>query len=61
MGPEYPVIKKIQNNYLKVITLKIEKEASDKMIKERLQQLIDAFYSVPSFKSIRIVTDVDPA
>ncbi len=61
MGPEYPVIKKIQNNYLKVITLKIEKEVSDKMIKERLQQLIDAFYSVPSFKSIRIVTDVDPA
>lgn len=61
MGPEYPIIKKIQNNYLKVITLKIEKEASDKMIKERLQQLIDAFYSVPSFKSIRIVTDVDPA
>jgi primosomal protein N' (replication factor Y) len=61
MGPEYPVIKKIQNNFLKVITLKIEKEVPDKMIKERLQQLIDAFYSVPSFKSIRIVTDVDPA
>jgi primosomal protein N' (replication factor Y) len=61
MGPEFPLIKKIQNNFLKVITLKIEKEASDKMIKERIQQLIDAFYSVPSFKSIRIVTDVDPA
>jgi primosomal protein N' (replication factor Y) len=61
MGPEFPLIKKIQNNYLKIITLKIEKEASDKMIKERIQQLIDAFYCVPSYKSIRIVTDVDPA
>jgi primosomal protein N' (replication factor Y) len=61
IGPEFPVIKRIQNNYLKCIVLKIEKEAPDKKIKERLQQLVDAFYSVPSNKSIRMVIDVDPA
>lgn len=61
VGPEYPIVKRIQNLYLKQIKLKIEKDAPDKKIKERLQQLIDAFYSVPLNKSIRLIVDVDPA
>lgn len=61
IGPEYPVIRRIQNYYLKSIKLKIEKDVSDKKIKERIQQLIDAFYCVPLNKSIRIIVDVDPA
>jgi hypothetical protein len=46
---------------LKSIKLKIEKDAPDKKVKERLNQLIDSFYSVPSHKSIRLVIDVDPS
>ncbi len=61
MGPDYPVINRIQNLFIKNIMLKIEKDAPDKKIKERIQHLIDAFYSVPLYKSIRIVVDVDPA
>ena len=61
LGPEYPVVKRINNLYLKNITLKIERDAPDKKVKERLQELIDAFYSVPLHKSIRMVVDVDPA
>jgi primosomal protein N' (replication factor Y) len=61
IGPEFPLIRKIQNNYLKSIKLKIEKDAPDKKVKERLNQLIDSFYSVPSHKSIRLVIDVDPS
>ena len=61
IGPEYPIVKRIQNLYLKSIKLKVEKDVSDKKIKERLQQLIDAFYSVPSYKSIRLIVNVDPA
>lgn len=61
LGPEFPVVKKIHNYFLKNITLKIEKDASDKKVKERLQLMIDQFYSVPSNKSIRIAIDVDPA
>lgn len=61
IGPEYPVVRRIQNYYLKSIMLKIEKDVSDKKIKERIQQLIDAFYCVPLNKSIRIIVDVDPA
>lgn len=61
IGPEFPIVRRIQNLYLKSIKLKVEKDVSDKKIKERIQQLIDAFYSVPLYKSIRIVVDVDPA
>jgi primosomal protein N' (replication factor Y) len=61
LGPEYPVVKRINNLFLKNIVLKIERDAPDKKVKERLQQLINAFYSVPLHKSIRMVVDVDPA
>lgn len=61
LGPEYPVVRRIQNLYLKRIIIKIEKDVSDTKIKERLQEFIDKFYSVPSNKSIRMVVDVDPA
>lgn len=61
LGPEFPVVKKIQTYFLKTITLKIERDASDIKVKERLRILIDEFYSVPSNKSIRIAIDVDPA
>ncbi len=61
IGPEFPIVSRINNYYLKTVLLKIEKEASDKIIKERIQSIIDTFYSVPSYKSIRIIVDVDPA
>jgi primosomal protein N' (replication factor Y) len=61
LGPEFPLIKKIQNFYLKTIILKVERDAPDKKVKERVQSIIDNFYSVPSNKSIRVSIDVDPA
>ncbi|MBL4862216.1 MAG: hypothetical protein JKY09_04255 [Crocinitomicaceae bacterium] len=61
LGPEFPVVKRIYNLYLKKITLKIEKDANDKKVKERIHQIIDEFYSVPVNKSIRSTIDVDPA
>ena len=51
LGPEYPVVRRIQNLYLKRITLKIERSANDKKVKERLQEMIDSFYATPSNKS----------
>ncbi len=61
LGPEFPVVKRIHNLFLKKITLKIERDAADKKVKERIHQIIDEFYSVPSNKPIRVVIDVDPA
>lgn len=61
LGPEYPVIRRIQNLFLKQIKLKVERDLSDTQLKERLQELINSFYSAPSNKSIRVIVDVDPA
>lgn len=61
LGPEFPVIKRVNNYYLKTILIKIERDAPDKKIKEHLHLLIDRFYSAPLNKSIRVLIDVDPA
>jgi primosomal protein N' (replication factor Y) (superfamily II helicase) len=60
MGPESPLIKRINNFYLKQITLKIEREVSAVQVKERVQDIIDNFYGKASNKAIRVVIDVDP-
>lgn len=61
LGPEFPVIRRIQNQFLKQIKLKIERDAPDSKIKDKISELIDAFYSHAANKSIRVVIDVDPA
>lgn len=61
LGPEFPVVKRIYNQYLKTITIKVEREANDKKVKERIALIMDDFFSAPSNKSIRSVIDVDPA
>lgn len=60
IGPEFPLIQKIKNQYLKEIKLKIERTASEKKVKEKLHEIIDKFYQRADFKTIRIVIDVDP-
>lgn len=60
IGPDYPPVRKIQNNYLKQIRLKYEKDASDKQVKDSILQVMDTFYQNAGFKSIRINVDVDP-
>jgi len=61
LGPEFPVVKKIRNYYLKMIKIKIERDAPDKKVKERIQEIINNFYIQPKNKSSRITIDVDPA
>ncbi len=61
LGPEYPSVKRVNNLFIKKITLKIERDAPEKKVKERLHELVSLFYSVPFNKSIRMIIDVDPA
>ena len=60
LGPEFPIIKRIQNKFLKEIKLKIERGAPDKKVKARILQDIDTFYQNVRFKGIQISIDVDP-
>jgi len=60
LGPEFPIIKRIQNKYIKEIKLKIERGAPDKKVKARILQDLDVFFQNVRFKSIQISIDVDP-
>jgi primosomal protein N' (replication factor Y) len=60
LGPEFPIIKRIQNQFLKEIKLKIERTAPDKKVKERIATLLDEFYSKPINRVVKVVVDVDP-
>lgn len=60
LGPEYPMISKISNYYIKDFIIKIEKTASAHQIKEGLRLVLDAFLARYSSSSLRLVVDVDP-
>jgi primosomal protein N' (replication factor Y) len=61
LGPEFPIIQRIQNLYLKELKIKVERDISHVKVKDRIQEIIDQFYVVPAHKSVRMVVDVDPA
>lgn len=61
LGPEFPIIKRINNLYLKQITIKIERDLSPKKIKQKIEEVIDQFYAQASYKSTRVNIDVDPS
>ena len=59
IGPEFPLIKRIQNFYIKEIKIKIEKDAPERKVKQKIQEIIDLFYAEPTNKSTRLSIDVD--
>jgi primosomal protein N' (replication factor Y) len=60
LGPEYPIVKRIKNQYIKEIRIKMERQISQKKAKKKIEEMIDAFYSKPMNKSTRISINVDP-
>jgi len=60
MGPQYPVISRIQNYYVKNIIIKIERERSFLKAKAKLTDIIASFKEAGKNRSIQIITDVDP-
>lgn len=60
LGPEFPLVSKIKNLYIKQILLKIPRTQSPSASKEILQKLIREFMINQQFKSIQLALDVDP-
>lgn len=59
-GPQYPPVRKVHNNFVKQIILKVEREASYERARELLKEVLDKLSSNEVFRSIRISIDVDP-
>jgi|TARA_B100001093_G_scaffold182727_1_gene175288 primosomal protein N' (replication factor Y) len=60
LGPEFPLVSKINNFHIKDLLVKIDKLQNTRSIKKSLKKLIKTFNEYPKFKSVKISVDVDP-
>ena len=60
IGPNIPIISRIQNYYIKNILLKIELSASPEKAKEILHFMTKSIQAQQTYKSVRISLDIDP-
>ncbi len=59
LGPEFPVIPRIRNQYSKNILVKIPQKQSLAKTKEAMLKIKNSFLSISEFKSVRVILNVD--
>lgn len=59
LGPEFPAVARVKNNYIKHIVVKIPKSESTQELKNYMLRLKTSFYAIAQYRSIRINFDVD--
>lgn len=60
IGPEFPLIGRIKNLYIKEILLKLPKNNTQKIYKQKINEIIEQFETISEYKACRISKDVDP-
>lgn len=60
LGPEFPPVARIRNEYYKVILLKIPPAQSLKKTKDYVLKVKKSYDSISAFRSVRIISNVDP-
>lgn len=60
LGPEFPPVMRVRNQYLKNILLKIEKNVSVSKAKQMLVDCLSKFNEDKECRSINVIIDVDP-
>jgi len=60
IGPEKPLVSKIQNLYLRHIILKLEKSIAIQRVRELISESMKTLKVNPAYKSVIVVPDVDP-
>ena len=60
LGPEYPVVSRVMNQYIKQMLIKINKDLNSAKVKEFINKTIEDFKHNNDFKSVKIQIDVDP-
>lgn len=59
LGPEWPLVSRIQNYYMKDFWIKLNKDNQLENNKLRLQQVLHDFQSNVKYKAVRIIINVD--
>lgn len=60
LGPEYPLVSRIRNYYLKDILIKLRRDATLAGSKAKIAGMIETFRKTTTQKQTRIAVDVDP-
>jgi len=60
LGPEYPMVARIKNYFIKNVLIKFEVSASHSAVKQIIIDANDDMFKVKQFRSILIQPDVDP-
>ena len=61
LGPEYPVVSRVKNQYIKQMIIKINKDLNINKVKDFIRGTIENFKHENEFKSVKIQVDVDPS
>jgi len=60
LGPDFPVISRIKNQYIKNAMLKVERKVSVAKTRELVMEVKNHFEAFSEYKSVKITIDVDP-
>lgn len=60
LGPEFPPVARIRNEYYKNILVKIPQKQSLSKTKGVIQRILQRFRAIGSFRSVKLVINVDP-
>ena len=60
LGPEYPMVSRVKNLYIKPMLVKFNREHNAQQVKELIMRQIQLFRLLPDYKSVMVQIDVDP-
>jgi len=59
LGPEFPPVARIRNQYLKHVLVKIDHKTAAKSIKVGIKRVEKSFKAISQFRSVRVIYNVD--
>ena len=60
LGPEYPMVSRVKNLYIKQMMVKFNREHNAQQVKDLIMKQIHLFQVLPDYKSVQVQIDVDP-
>ena len=60
LGPEYPIVSRVKNLYIKQMLIKFNREHNAQQVKDLIMKQIKLFQLDPDYKSVIVQIDVDP-
>ena len=60
LGPEYPMVSRVKNQYIKQMMVKFNREHNAQQVKELIMKQVHLFQQLPDYKSVVVQIDVDP-